>query len=189
MRIATSLRACIAGVGIVLGCSTVAVGDLVTTGNLPITVSGQNTVVAATAPNLWGAGTGTLTFDAMGDFDDLAPSEVVDLYLDNIFIGTAGRGLPGSIFTPGSQPGMAGLHRLQATFTVSAAVMQTILGSDTALSFRLDNSSNVGGTVGFTGDYVSASLAYSSVPEPASIALVAVAGAGFWVRRRCRRSR
>lgn len=161
--------------------------DMVTTGMIPIQSSGQNIIVNTVAPNFWAGGTGTLSLDAMGDFDDLN-GEFVDMYLDGNFIGTAGRGRPGSTFTYGSQPGMAGLHHLQATFNVSASLMQTILGTDKDVAVRMQLNRNVGGSIAFMGDYVQGTLAFSAVPEPGSLTLFGcVLGMGVrFLRRRGR---
>jgi hypothetical protein len=161
-----------------------AKADVLFTGNIPLVASGQNVLNTQTASNLWASGTGTLSFTGVGDFDD-AFGERVDLYLDNIFIGTAGRTQPGTVFTPGTQPGMLGLHTIQATFTVAAATMQAILGTDTSVTFRMDLTPNVGANAAFTGDFVSARLSYSAVPEPSSLALLGlVTAGGFAMRRR-----
>ena len=158
--------------------------DVLFTGNIPLVVSGQNVLNTQTAANLWASGTGTLSFTGVGDFDDLI-GERVDLYLDNIFIGTAGRGLTGTVFTQGTQPGMLGLHTINATFTVAAATMQSVLGADTSVTFRMDLTPSVGANASFTGDFVSARLSYSAVPEPSSLALLGlVTAGGFAVRRR-----
>ena len=164
-----------------------AKADVLLTGDIPLVASGQNVLVTETAADLWAGGTGTLSFTGVGDFDDLF-GERVDLYLDNIFIGTAGRGLPGTIFTQGTQPGMQGAHTIEATFTVAAATMQAILGADTSVTFRMDLTPNVGANTAFTSDFVRASLTYSSysaVPEPSSLALLGlVTAGGFAMRRR-----
>lgn len=173
-------------VTIALGNCQSGKADVIMTGNIPLVVSGQNVVVAGTATNLWASGTGSLYFQGVGDFDDGA-GESVDLYLDNIFIGTAGRNLPGTVFTAGTQPGMTGLHSIEANFTVDAATMQSILGSDNSVSFRMDLTRNAGANAAFTGDFVRATLSYTdvtAVPEPSSLFVVAVAAAGGIVLRR-----
>jgi hypothetical protein len=173
-------------------CSGPLRADIITTGVLPINVSGQNSIVNVTAPNLWDSGTGLLTFRGVGDFDDLQ-GERADLYLNSIFIGTAGRGLPGSVFTLGSQPGMMGLHQLTASFVVSAANMQSILGTSTNVAMRIDLTPGVGGNTSFAGDSIQSSLTYtgiSAVPEPSTLLLgsVAVAAFGFVKRRKNKRT-
>ena len=178
----------IGALGFFMGLSSLlthhAKADVIFTGNIPLVVSGQNVLNTQTASNLWASGTGTLSFTGVGDFDDLF-GERVDLYLDNIFIGTAGRGLAGTVFTQGTQPGMLGLHTINSTFTVAAATMQAILGADTSVTFRMDLTPNVGANAAFTGDFVSARLSYSAVPDPSSLALLGlVTAGGFAMRRR-----
>ncbi|MFN7844921.1 MAG: PEP-CTERM sorting domain-containing protein, partial [Pirellula sp.] len=54
-----------------------------------------------------------------------------------------------------------------------------------SVTFRMDLTPSVGANAAFTGDFVSARLSYSAVPEPSSLALLGlVTAGGFAMRRR-----
>lgn len=164
---------CLTAMCVVIGLSSSASAISVMSGTLGPTAFGGQEIssgsIAADAATL--PLTGTLTVTATGDVDDLF-GESVDVFLNNTLIGTFGRGIGTTAFSGG--------NTIMETFSVSSVLLASIAGS--TVDFKFDGAANVG-----SGTEYSGTLSYASVPEPASLALLAIGGlvgGGAYRRRR-----
>lgn len=157
--------------------STVANADVLTQ-QASITEAGQLFNFNFAGVGLSDGSDGTLLIEALGDYSATPPSsEVLNIDLEGVFVDFA--------FDP-SRGATIGTDLFQnaamQSYTVSGADLLALTGDD-SVTITLQNAGAVGFFPDQPEDFVRATLTYTAVPEPATLAMLSV-GALALLRRR-----
>ncbi len=165
----------------VLSCAFAAssFGQTVLFDSASITEAGQTFVFDFFDVDVSDGMAGTLVIDALGDFSATPPSsEILDIDVDGIFTDFA--------FDP-SRGAIIGSDLFQnaatQTYTISGSDLSAIT-ADGTVTITLDAASSVGFFTDQPDDFVSATLTYTSVPEPTTAAVIGLGGMAMLRRRR-----